>query len=153
MPHDERAAVAPSDKSIIATAVYLQLIVVEAMNQVPSDETMRQGITVYCRERKRRVRIQREVRLANLEFAMVGSLLAGQKALPNGRQVRQLASVPISLLESLSSDPRKRLLKSRKVSEEVIKAAVFGVDDYNRVDGFSQHSICLRQFSPCRVSR
>src|SRR5437763_622774 len=60
MAHRKRASVPPGDEAIVASAVDLQLMVIEAMDQVAGDKAMWQRITSRCLQTERRVGKRRE---------------------------------------------------------------------------------------------
>ncbi len=136
--HDQRAAVSPGDELVVGAAVDLHLVVIERMDQIPRDQTVRQRIAFGRLKRERSVRDRRQVIGTDLVFGMLDHLLRRHEAFPDLRQAFHDLAVAVALAGTLGRDFGKRLLKTREIGEEIVEAAVLGKDHHDRIDRLPQ---------------
>ncbi len=141
--HDQGPAVAPGHEAVVAPAVDLHLVLVEGVDQIPCHHPMRQRIAVLGRQGERRIDLGRQVLFADMIRAVFDHLLVLDHAAPDRRQAVQNLAVAVALNGHFRRQGRQGPLQSWESREQIVEAAVLGIDHHDRLDGLGQAPIDL----------
>src|SRR5947209_5735073 len=126
MPHPKRAGVAPRDKAVVLAAVDLHLVVIEAVHEIA-----RRHRVIYVEAALRVVDPERRVgKIGRIFLRNVLLGVCGGETAPDRRQYAQFLAVTVGLLGSILG----HTVGLRKEAEEIIEAAVLGIDHDDRLD-------------------
>ncbi len=97
MTHHHRAGIAPGNETVVAPAIDLQLVLVEAVHQVARDHAVRKRCAIGCVQRERLVRQAGNRVLIDLVLAVIDSLRLRRQAAPDRRQGGEQGAVAVAL--------------------------------------------------------
>ena len=130
--HGQAAGVGPGDKTVVLAAIDLHLVLIEHVPQVAGDQAQGQVFGVRALEGERCVgQVLLKLRGAGVSHAIDGLRADLQHTTPDGRQGLQQRAVAVTLLIVAGLERCQRFFDTGEITEQVVEAAVFGVDHHH----------------------
>jgi hypothetical protein len=144
MAHDQTAGVRIGHEVVVLAAIDLHLVLIEAMPQIMGGDCERLVESFRVVDRKQRVGQMLGLRLSHRRRNAWR-----RQATPDRRELLERGSVAIELPHHIGGHVLQPV-RAREVAVEVIEAAIFRVDDYDRLDlvevvGCARRSAANRQ--------
>jgi hypothetical protein len=139
--HDQAAGIGPGHETVVLAAVDLHLVLVEHVPQVARDQAQGQGFALRALEGVGGVGQVGLVLLAAGIVDAFHALVLDHHAVPGRRQFLEQAAVAVALLVIRWLERGERLFQAGEIGEEIVEAAVLGVDHHDGLDVLAQGAV------------